>query len=111
MKTLAFLGILLISKSAFPDIVRLECQTYADFSVSLEGLADIGSILKSLIVKGLRDCVLNCISFADCKAVNYNKSGGSCELVSRGLNKHLIEKSGWVYLTTNDQERNVILFD
>ena len=107
MKTLAFLAILSIMGPSFPDILRLDCQTFADFSIFLENLADVGSILKSIIAKGLRECVLECTSLSNCTAVNYKKLGGTCELVGRELNKNLVEKTGWVYLTTDKQNRKV----
>ena len=110
MRTLQlFLFVSFIGLS-YESILRLDCVSYADFSIVLNNITDIGSILKTIIVKGLRQCVLRCISLSDCKAVNYKKVDGSCELVGRGLNKNLVTKSGWIYLTTNELERKVRTF-
>ena len=95
---------------SYESILRLECASYADFSIVLNNITDNGSILKTTIVKGLRQCVLHCISLSGCKAVNYKKVDGSCELVGRGLNKDLVTKSGWIYSTTDGLERKVRAF-
>ena len=107
MKTLIFLALLSISGLSFQDILRLECQSYADFSIILHNLADTGSNLKNMITKGLRECVLSCISLLGCKAVNYKTVDGKCELVGRGLNNNLIEKTGWIYSTTDELKTKV----
>ena len=110
MKIFVILALVSTFGLSYESILRLECVSYADFSIVLNNITDIGSILKTIIVKGLRQCVLHCISLSDCKAVNYKKVDGSCELVGRGLNKDLIAKSGWVYSTTNELERKVRTF-
>ena len=102
MKTLIILALLLIIRLSLQDILRLECQSYADFSIVLHNLTDTGSILKNMIAKGLRGCILNCISMLGCKAVNYKMVDGKCDLVGRGLNKNLVERTGWVYSTTDE---------
>ena len=109
MKTLVLISLLSIIGLSFQDILRLECKSYADFNIVLHNLSDVGSILKSIVTKGLRRCLLSCISLSECKAVNYNEVDSKCELVGRGLNKNLTEKSGWVYLTTDEKEKKVKL--
>ena len=110
MRAIQLFAVLTFIGLSHESILRLECVSYADFSIVLNNITDIGSILKTTIVKGLRQCVLHCISLSDCKAVNYKKVDGSCELVGRGLNKNLVTKSGWIYLTTNELERKVRTF-
>ena len=110
MKKLVLLALLSVIALSMQDILRLECKSYADFNIVLHNLADVGSTLKSIIVEGLRKCLLKCISLSECRAVNYKKVDGKCELVGRGLNKDLIEKSGWVYVTTDEKEKKVKLF-
>ena len=103
---LAYLSLIGLS---FQDVLRLECKSYADFSIILHNFADLGSTLKRIVVNGLRKCLLNCISLTECKAVNYKEVDGKCELVGRGLSKDITEKSGWVYLTTDDKVKKVKL--
>ena len=107
MKTLVLISLLSIIGLSFQDILRLECKSYADFNIVLHNLSDVGSIVKSIVVEGLRKCLLSCISLSECKAVNYKDADGKCELVGRGLNKNLIEKVGWAYLTTDEKEKKV----
>ena len=110
MKSLQLLVILMATRSSVEEILRLECQTHADFSISLQGLADVGSILTTHAVTGLRECVLHCISLPNCKAVNYKKDGGNCELVGRQLTKFLVSKTGWTFVTTDHKEIRVGAF-
>ena len=91
-------------------IVRLNTRIYADFSISLEELVDKGTILKSFDAQTRRQCVLECISSASCKSVNFQKGNGTCELIGRSLAQskpHLAERVGWVYLTTNEDDLDV----
>ena len=111
MKALAFLLLLSIIGLSLQDILRLECQSYADFSIILHNLADTGLILKNVIAKGLRECILSCISFLGCKAVNYKSVDGKCELVGSGLNKDLVERSGWIYSTADELKTKVNILD
>ena len=91
-------------------ILRLDSGIYADFSISLSGLVDSGSLLKSFASKTKRDCALECASFTACKALNFHKASGNCQLVGRTLEQgknNLIPKEGWVYMTTNEEELDV----
>eukprot|EP00795_Rhopilema_esculentum_P007866 gene7866-13744_t len=90
-----------------PEILRLSCKFYGDFNIVLAGFADTGSTLKTLVSQSRRQCVLECLSFQACQAVNFKSNGGDCELVGRGLSNALVAKAGWVYLTTDDLEINV----
>ena len=109
MKKFVFLALLSIIGLSLQDILRLECKSYADFNIVLHNLTDVRSTLKTIVVKGLRKCLLKCVSLSECKAVNYKETNAKCELIGRGLNKDLIEKSGWVYLTTDEKEKKVKL--
>ena len=111
MKALTFLLFVSIIGLSLQDNLRLECQRYADFSIILHNLADTGLILKNVIAKGLRECILNCISLLGCKAVNYKSVDGKCELVGSGLNKDLVERSGWIYSTTDELKTKVNILD
>ncbi len=91
-------------------IVRFDSKVYADFSISLNGLADPGSILKSFTLKTKRQCVLECVSLVTCKSLNYKQDGGNCELLERSFNEgvaSLVARAGWVYMSTNDEETDV----
>ena len=91
-------------------ILRLSCKSYADFSISLDGMADSGSILRELASKTKRACVLECVSLAACKSVNYKSADGQCQLLERGLNvsvTFLAQKAGWAYMTTDEEDPNV----
>ena len=107
MKALIFFALLLIIGLSFQDILRLECQSYADFSIVLHNVVDTGIILKIMVTKGLRECVLNCISLSGCKAINFRKVDKRCELLALGFNKNLIEKAGWIYSTTDELRTKV----
>ena len=91
-------------------ILRLQCGIFADFCIILDELADPQSPLKSFTGKTKRECTLECSSEQNCKSVNYKKSGGNCELIGRNLSvavNHLISRTGWVYMTTDEQAINV----
>ena len=94
-------------------ILRLACKYHGDFSIVLDGLADSGAVLKQHLSKTRRECILECISLSTCQAVNHKPNGGNCELIGRNLTESknlLTSRTGWEYLTTNDNELNVSLF-
>lgn len=98
---------------AYPEILRLGCKVYADFNISLDGLADTGNVVKTLIANGKRECILECASLKTCKAVNFKTDGGNCELVGRIFKaENLASKAGWTYMTSDENDLNVsfILF-
>ena len=69
-------------------------------------MADPQSPLKSFIGKTKRECALECSSEQNCKSVNYKQIGGNCELIGRNLSvavNHLISRTGWVYMTTDEE--------
>ena len=81
---------------------------YADFSISLDGLADTGNIVKTLTTKGKRECVLECASLQTCKAINFKTNDGNCELVGRIFkNGNLVSKADWTYMTSDKNDLNV----
>ena len=91
-------------------ILRLSCRSYADFSISLDAMVDSGSILRELTSKTKRACVLECVSLAACKSVNFKSANGQCQLLERGFNESvtfLAQKAGWTYLTTDEEDPNV----
>ena len=93
-------------------ILRLACKYHGDFSIVLDGLADSGAVLKQHSSKTRRECTLECISLPTCQAINHQPNGGNCELIGRNLTESknlLILRTGWTYLTTDDNELNVSL--
>eukprot|EP00112_Aurelia_sp_Birch-Aquarium-sp1_P023248 Seg685.4 transcript_id=Seg685.4/GoldUCD/mRNA.D3Y31 product="putative skeletal organic matrix protein 5" protein_id=Seg685.4/GoldUCD/D3Y31 len=102
--------LLLFIKVGASTILRLPCKYHADFSIVLDGLGDSGAALKQYPSKTKRECVLECISLPPCQAVNHKQNGGNCELIGRNLTESkdlLTSRTGWTYLTTNDNELNI----
>ena len=91
-------------------IHRQSCKAFASFAITLDGMVDSGSILRSLNSQSRIGCVMKCVSLAACKSVNFKSANGQCQLLERGFNESvtfLAQKAGWTYLTTDEEDPNV----
>lgn len=104
-----FQTLLLIIIRFYPmqSLIRLSCKINAHFDITLENMSDPNAALKNIITQSRRECALECVSHPSCKAVNFKLHGGNCELLGQGLNRNLVEKTGWLYMTTNEKRKNV----
>ena len=96
--------------AVFENSINLDCKIYADFNVVLENFSDTSAIIKSVASQGRRECVLECLSARSCRAVNFKKATGTCELVGKSLTSNVLQRAGWTYLTTNNHSRKVCIF-
>ena len=64
------INVMLLVTNSHMKILRESCKYSADFNVVLENIFDSGSVLKRVIGKSRRQCLLACTSYFPCKSVN-----------------------------------------
>ena len=106
---LAMLAVASINRSQ-SSIIRLPCNFAANFDVVLSNMREAGTVGKSITSTTTRDCTLECVSWPNCKSLNFNTGTNACQLLERQLNESVSSlkvEHGWVYMTTKDGNLNV----
>ena len=110
--TCRFLVMLLVASIHKSQLstTRLPCNYAANFDVVLSNMRETGTVGKTVISTTTRRCTLECVSWPNCKSLNFNSRTNVCQLLERLFNESvasLKEENGWVYMTTNDGNLNV----
>ena len=106
------LVLLRVLSVVYATILRLPCMKYADFDVFHIDKALIGHLIR--IDNGLNDvqCMAKCIEHAKCRSYNIQRDRQICELNDKAfgdVNTQLTDKPGWVYKSTDYNNKLVIL--
>ena len=109
----SFLVLLRILSIVYATILRLPCMKYADFDVFHMDKALIGHLIR--IDNGLNDvqCMAKCIEHVKCRSYNIQRDKQVCELNAKAfgdVNTQLTVKPGWVYKSTDYNNKLVILY-
>ena len=92
------------------SITRLPCNYAANFDIILSNMRETGTVGKTVTATTTRECTLECVSWPNCKSLNFNSGTKVCQLQERLFNESvasLKEENGWVYMTTRDGNLNV----
>ena len=90
-----------------PEILRLECKRFANFSVSKPDVALQGSLITTLLFKSDKECSRACMMDFRCKSYNTENEGSKrCELnykTTEDPRDHagLEERPGWTFMSTD----------
>ena len=91
-------------------ITRLPCKSQSMFSVILDDSKDAGPVGKTVTSATALACAHKCLSWPSCKSLNFKKETKSCDLLERNFREsavHITQSIGSVYMTTEEDERNV----
>ena len=112
--TFSILVILAILSLADCEILRLECETYANFSVIHENRQQIGATVRILLATDGLTCKLECSREPQCKSINVNDYEEICELNDKSamdpIDRVVITSStGWIFYSPSYDEQLVSL--
>ena len=96
--------LLFISTCAKGLILRMWCETYADFTIFKREKGLDGSPLKEISNTNDRGCMRLCVQHPKCRSYNVERTASKCELNSKALgdeNALLVSRPGWIYKSTD----------
>ena len=107
--------ILIISyvyKYAKAEILRLKCETYANFSVIYENRRQNSSTFRTIFATDKSACQFECSVEPKCKSINVNIDEEICELNDKSASDPLdravtISSLGWRFYSPSYEERLV----
>ena len=99
------LFIIFTAEQAATEILRLKCETYANFSVIQENKRLINHAYLTLTDTDLPMCQYQCGGDARCKSINIKNDEDICELNSKSADDAkdrvaTIPEFGWIFLLT-----------
>ena len=95
-------------------ILRLPCETFADFSYVKEDQVLQGSLLATFNDKSEEQCADQCVLNYYCKSINIKNDATVCQLNSQSAadvsdNCSLVAGVGWKFKSTNYTDRMVVI--
>ena len=105
----------LVSSSAYAEILRVDCETYANFSVVHEDKKLNSHAFKTLFETQQSRCEYECSHDSRCKSINFKRKGNICELHDKSADDardriSTITSVGWTFYSPSYKERLVIEF-
>ena len=99
-------------KEAATEILRLKCETYANFSVIQENKRLMNHTYLTLTNTDLPMCQYECVKDAKCKSINIKNDEDICELNSKSADDAkdrvaTIPEFGWTFFSPFYKERLV----
>lgn len=107
--------IIFIATEVVSEILRLKCETYANFSVVQENRR-LDSAFTTLFDTDKPTCQYECILDSRCKSINVKDDENICELNSKSSDDakdriSTVPAAGWTFYSPSYKERLVIIFN
>ena len=89
------------------EILRLQCKSFANYTINKNNSALQGSLIRTLVFRTDEECRFACMMDLHCKSYNKEVEGsGRCELNDKTTeieedNAMLVNRSGWIFKSTN----------
>ena len=109
-----FFVLALTQQRARSEILRLECETYANFSVTHENRRQIDGTFRRLLDTDEPTCKIECAKEPECKSINVNVKEDTCELNNKSASDPMdktetISSLGWSFHSPSYNETLVRL--
>ena len=109
-----FFALTLTQQRVRSEILRLECETYANFSVTHENERQSDGIFRRLMDTDEPTCKIECTKEPECKSINVNVNEDVCELNNKSASDPMdrtetIPLSGWSFHSPSYNETLVRL--
>ena len=104
----------LLYRQTIAEILRINCETYADFSVMHENARLSDGAFRTLLETDSETCKYECATEERCKSINFNDDENICELNAKSAEdpKDATEVNignGWKYYSPSYNEMLVCL--